>query len=83
MVCSWSVGTQYVAGTIGTNFAKANQSSSCALPTTINFNNTTTGTNICWDFGDGTTSTAINPSHTYAVNGTYSVKLVATGCGRF
>ncbi|HRF99809.1 MAG TPA: M4 family metallopeptidase [Bacteroidia bacterium] len=74
------VGSQYVAGTIGTNFA-ANQLSSCALPTTINFNNTTAaGQTFVWDFGDGTTSTAINPSHSYSVNGTYSVKLVATGC---
>lgn len=30
-----------------------------------------------WDFGDGTTSSQQNPSHTYNKNGTYSVKLVA------
>ncbi len=30
-----------------------------------------------WDFGDGNTSTAPNPSHTYAVQGTYTVRLVA------
>ncbi|MEI2431025.1 S8 family serine peptidase [Lysobacter yananisis] len=28
-----------------------------------------------WDFGDGTTSTAANPSKTYAAAGTYTVKL--------
>lgn len=28
-----------------------------------------------WDFGDGNTSIAPNPSHTYSVFGTYSVKL--------
>ncbi len=36
-----------------------------------------------WDFGDGTTSTAKNPSHTYTGSGTFSVSLTATnsvGC---
>ena len=28
-----------------------------------------------WDFGDGGTSTAQNPTHTYATPGTYSVTL--------
>jgi len=28
-----------------------------------------------WDFGDGETSTEVNPIHTYAVDGTYSVTL--------
>ena len=31
-----------------------------------------------WDFGDGNTSTATNPSHTYATPGTYNVKLTVT-----
>ena len=31
-----------------------------------------------WNFGDGTTSTLQNPSHTYATTGTYSVSLAAT-----
>ncbi|WP_433214158.1 PQQ-dependent sugar dehydrogenase [Dactylosporangium sp. CS-047395] len=30
-----------------------------------------------WTFGDGGTSTAANPSHTFAANGTYSVTLTA------
>jgi PKD repeat protein len=34
-----------------------------------------------WDFGDGTTSTATNPSKTYAAAGTYSVKLTVTDNG--
>ena len=74
------VGAQYVVGTIGSNFA-ANQISSCSLPAIINFNNTTAaGQTYSWIFGDGTTSTATSPAHTYSVNGTYSVKLIATGC---
>ena len=31
-----------------------------------------------WDFGDGNTSTAQNPSNTYATGGTYSVSLTVT-----
>ena len=31
-----------------------------------------------WNFGDGTTSTAANPSRTYAAAGTYSVSLTVT-----
>ena len=32
-----------------------------------------------WYLGDGTTSTLINPTKTYAAKGTYNVKLVVTG----
>ncbi len=31
-----------------------------------------------WDFGDGSTSTQQNPQHSYAVPGTYIVRLIAT-----
>jgi hypothetical protein len=35
-----------------------------------------------WDFGDGTTSTEQNPTHTYAAAGTYQVTLLVTDDGR-
>ena len=49
----------------------------------VNFTNTSTNaTNYNWDFGDGNTSTQSDPSHTYAVDGTYNVVLSATNnCG--
>ncbi|MCG3165189.1 MAG: hypothetical protein POELPBGB_00951 [Bacteroidia bacterium] len=52
------------------------------------FNNTSTvltgtiATNA-WDFGDGSTSAAASPTHLYAADGSYTVKLVTTsdeGC---
>ncbi|NNF01953.1 MAG: PKD domain-containing protein [Bacteroidia bacterium] len=41
------------------------------------FTNTSTGnyTNVLWDFGDGSTSTASNPSHCYQTPGCYQVCL--------
>ncbi len=37
-----------------------------------------------WDFGDGTTSTEVNPTHEYATSGTYTVTLAALNeCGKF
>jgi len=53
-------------------------------PLTVNFTDKSTGnpTSWSWDFGDGGTSTAQNPSHTYNSPGTYTVKLTATNsCG--
>lgn len=36
-----------------------------------------------WDFGDGTTSTAITPSHKFSATGNYPVKLVCTNAEGF
>ena len=45
----------------------------------VDFTNTSTnGDTYFWNFGDGVTSTATNPSHTYTANGTYNVMLVTT-----
>lgn len=39
-------------------------------------------TTWAWNFGDGNTSTAQNPTHSYAVDGSYTVTLIATNdCG--
>lgn len=48
----------------------------CA-PYTVNFRHTGRGTSFLWDFGDGTTSTDPNPTHTYNTAGTYTVTLSA------
>jgi Zn-dependent metalloprotease len=57
---------------------------SCSAPTTVQFsNNSVTAGSYLWNFGDGGTSTAISPSHTYAAFGNYTVTLIgyAGACG--
>ncbi len=52
--------------------------------TEIDFTDNSTGTydEWFWDFGDGSNSTAQDPSHTYATAGTYTVSLtISNGCG--
>jgi large repetitive protein len=50
----------------------------------IQFENQSQSTyNMAWNFGDGSTSTSENPTHTYASIGTYTIKLQTTtefGC---
>lgn len=77
----------------GSDSACSSVTVTCPLPTpsftvsqqgiSFNFLDQSTGaTSWLWDFGDGNTSTAQNPSHTYAVPGTYTVCFTATGvCG--
>ncbi len=50
---------------------------------TVDFTNGSTNANsYSWDFGDGNSSAEINPTHTYASDGTYTVILTATNdCG--
>lgn len=45
----------------------------------ITFQNVSSNaTSYFWDFDDGSTSTSVNPSHTYADTGTYQVMLIAS-----
>ncbi|MBP1689089.1 MAG: Por secretion system C-terminal sorting protein, partial [Deltaproteobacteria bacterium] len=52
-------------------------------PLTVNFASTSSGTidTYAWTFGDGTTSTAQNPSKMYSSAGVYTVSLTVTGPG--
>jgi PKD repeat protein len=51
-------------------------------PLTVNFTNlSANATGFAWDFGDGNTSPAVSPSHTYSNAGTFSVTLTAIGSG--
>lgn len=52
----------------------------CGAPATFLFNNLSTGTSLGyeWDFGNGQTSTATNPSANYIITDTFTVTLVTT-----
>jgi gliding motility-associated-like protein len=75
--------TVYPNSAAGFNFAGIGCS-----PLTVNFNNTSSfGTTAQWNFGDGTTSQAGYPTHTFYANGfndtSYNISLIATnsyGC---
>ena len=52
-------------------------------PLTVQFTDASTNapTGYFWTFGDGRTSIAQSPSHTYSTAGTYNVSLTATNAG--
>lgn len=69
----------------------SNTQGGCRTPVTINFTNRTTlntagplpAVTYLWDFGDGTTSTDMHPTHNYTSTGNFDVTLTATtadGC---
>ena len=68
----------------GGDFTSTSNLASCKPPLTVNFTNTSTGgTVIRWIFGDGDSSVAVNPVHTYTSFGNFTVTLVirsANGC---
>ncbi len=59
-------------------FFNATSSNSSYLDDHYNFNNlSTNAVNFLWNFGDGTFSNAINPTHKYESSGSYQVQLIA------
>jgi PKD repeat protein len=60
--------------------AFAGNPTSGTAPLTVNFADQSSGTPTSWSwaFGDGGTSTAQNPAHTYTAAGNYTVTLTAT-----
>ncbi len=63
------------------NFAVSDTAGNCP-PLVVNFTNTATNYSSCtWNFGDGTTSSSLNPSHFYATPGTFKAVLTVKGPG--
>lgn len=65
--------------TVGTVAADFTMPSSICQAGTFTITNTSNPTpaSVTWDFGDGTSGTGMNPGKSYAVPGTYNVKMVA------
>jgi spore coat protein CotH/PKD repeat protein len=59
------------------SFSTISSMSGCT-PLSVDFiNNSTNASSYLWNFGDGNTSSVVNPTHLYTSPGTYSVKLTA------
>jgi PKD repeat protein len=67
-------------GPVAPTAALAATPTSGAYPLAVQFSDQSSGapTSWSWDFGDGATSTAQNPGHTYAAVGTYTVSLTVS-----
>jgi len=76
--------TMYSGTTSGPTAAFVGSPTSGTAPLTVQFTDQSTGSPASWSwtFGDGGTSSAQNPSHTYTTPGSYSVSLtVSNGDG--
>lgn len=76
------VGAAFIAG-VDAQFSNSSPIG-CAVPFTVNFTNlSVNASSYIWYFGDGDTSSATNPSHTYTALGLFTVRLIAFGgaCG--
>ncbi len=74
---SLNVGGNYVDGVAAS--ALISQTTLCNGIALTPLNISINGSTYEWDFGDGTTSTLINPSHIYTQPGIYTLSLIATG----
>ncbi|MEN9738393.1 MAG: hypothetical protein RLZZ318_426 [Bacteroidota bacterium] len=74
-----NVGPKYDSGYVKANFTA--DTVVCSSSKLVNFYNLSSNAlTYKWTFGDATTSTVANPSHTYSAFGNYTIKLVATSC---
>lgn len=74
-----NVGAKYDSGFVKADFTA--DTVICKSSKLVNFSNMSTNAASCkWYFGDGNTSTAFNPTHTYSNYGSYTIKLVANSC---
>jgi len=71
----------HVEESVGANFSSSTTEGT--VPFAVQFQDQSTGTitSYLWDFGDDSTSTEANPSHTYELSGIFTVQLTVTGPG--
>jgi len=74
-----NVGPKYDSGYVKAAFSA--DTIICNTSKTVKFYNLSSNAiTYKWTFGDGNTSTAVNPTKTYSSYGNYAIKLVATSC---
>lgn len=74
-----NVGPKYDSGSVKANFLA--DTVICSSSKSVYFYNFSDNALSCkWYFGDGDTSNAFNPTHTYNAYGDFTVKLVAKSC---
>lgn len=76
--------TIYNSGTAVVSAFTSSLGAPTATDLTVSFDATTSvgATSFAWDFGDGNTGNGMSPVHAYTTNGTYTVRLIASGtCG--
>ena len=77
---STKIGSVLVNSTLQANFVGTPLTG--YAPQVVSFSDLSTGAGIyawSWNFGDGGTSTQVNPTHTYNTGGSYQVSLQVTG----
>ena len=79
-VCGEGLMTSFTCGQAPVTRFSGNQTSTCGTSLNVSFADESLGipTSWAWNFGDGTMSTAQNPSHNYTSAGSYTVTLTAT-----
>ncbi len=75
------IGVSSSASSTAVSFSSTRQAG--PAPLSVGFTDGSTGTisSYTWNFGDGSSSTLKNPTHTYASPGVYSVTLTVSGSG--
>lgn len=80
--CADSVVKTFVVNAAAPVSFSSNTLGACRAPVTVAFTDASPGAvSWNWNFGDGGTSTAKNPTHTYTTLGTYTVSLTVTNSG--
>lgn len=62
-----------------TTAAFSSSTNTCVGQQTTFVNNSSGGTAYTWNFGNGSSSNSVNPTHTYSSAGTYTVTLIVSG----
>jgi gliding motility-associated-like protein len=80
--CKDSIEHDVAVGTSTNPAFTINTQAQCLSGNLFTFTNASpSGSTYEWFFGDGGTSTATSPTHTYALTNSYDVKLIATATG--